>query len=205
MSLIAIATTAFVVALSGALSPGPLLATTVSRSIVYGARQGPLLIAGHAILELLMVILLIVGLGPYLKQSMVSKVISIVGGFMLVFMAIKTLKTPVVFQARENTEVSTGLTVFSGALVSLSNPYWAIWWATIGLAYLAIALPRGFSGILAFFLGHISADFFWYSFVSFSVSKGKTKISPVFFGIIIGICGVFLLGFGIFLIVKAFI
>ncbi|HXK45047.1 MAG TPA: LysE family transporter, partial [bacterium] len=71
--------------------------------------------------------------------------------------------------------------------------------------YLSIALPRGFAGLTAFFLGHISADFFWYTLVSYSISKGKTKFTPPVYRIVTVCCGIFLSLFGVFLIIKAFI
>ncbi len=206
MNLFAIASTSFIVALSGALSPGPLLAVTVNRSLVNGARAGPLLITGHSILEFLLVILLVAGFGTYLKHPVFAKISSIVGGCLLLWMAFNMMqKSAPDLTAQTNLKNFAGSSIFNGIVVSLSNPYWSIWWATIGLTYLSIALPRGFSGISAFFLGHISADFLWYATVSFSISKGKQKITPRIYGVISACCGIFLGIFGIFLITKAVI
>ena len=47
--------TSFVIALSGALAPGPLLAACISESTKHGFKSGPLMILGHAILEIIMV------------------------------------------------------------------------------------------------------------------------------------------------------
>lgn len=206
MNLFTIATTSFIVAFSGALSPGPLLAVTVDRSLVKGAKEGPLLITGHSILELLLVILLVSGFSTYLKQPVFAKVSGILGGFFLLWMAFNIMqKSSSYLIAKTKLRNFPGSSIFSGIFVSLSNPYWSIWWATIGLTYLSIATPRGFQGITAFFLGHISADFLWYSIVSFSISKGKKKIRPRIHSIISACCGIFLGAFGVFLIVKAII
>ena len=62
-SLIAIFFTSMVVALSGAMMPGPLLTITITESTRRGVASGPLLIAGHAVLELVLVIALLFGLG----------------------------------------------------------------------------------------------------------------------------------------------
>ncbi len=56
----------FTLALSGALMPGPLLTVTVAESARIGFRAGPLLMTGHAVLELLLVIAIVYGLGPFL-------------------------------------------------------------------------------------------------------------------------------------------
>jgi threonine/homoserine/homoserine lactone efflux protein len=206
MNLFTIAASSFVVALSGAVSPGPLLAVTVTRSINYGAMEGPLLIAGHSILEFIMVVLLVAGFGTYFKQPLISNILGIIGGSVLVLMAVlmfKKLKSDFVVQA--DSSRMKGQSIFGGIIVSFLNPYWTIWWLTIGLAYLSIALPRGLSGVAAFFVGHILADFSWYSFVSYSISKGKKKISPLVYKVINTGCALFLMGFGIFLVVKTLI
>ncbi|MBW1681614.1 MAG: LysE family transporter [Deltaproteobacteria bacterium] len=82
----------FALALSGALMPGPLLTVTVSESARIGLRAGPLLITGHAILELLLVVALVLGLGPVLKDSLVMGIVALVGGGMLVWMGIDMIR-----------------------------------------------------------------------------------------------------------------
>jgi threonine/homoserine/homoserine lactone efflux protein len=88
----------------------------------------------------------------------------------------------------------------TGALMSLANPYWIIWWATIGLSYVLSARDFGPWGVAAFFAGHILVDFLWYTFVSVGIHKGR-KILPlkVYKGVI-GVCALFLLGYAGFLI-----
>ena len=54
---------AFVVALSGALMPGPLLAVTLGHSPRYGWIFGPLAILGHGILELGLISIIFLGAG----------------------------------------------------------------------------------------------------------------------------------------------
>jgi threonine/homoserine/homoserine lactone efflux protein len=87
--------------------------------------------------------------------------------------------------------------VLAGIVVSLSNPYWTIWWATIGLGYVIMGLKFGAAGIAVFFLGHICSDFAWYSFVSYGVAGGKRLLSEKVYQGIIAACGVALLLFGV--------
>jgi len=56
---------------------------------------------------------------------------------------------------------------------SLSNPYWVIVVATIGLGYLVSSLRFGIAGVALFFLGHISADLAWYSIISMLLQREK--------------------------------
>ena len=54
--------TSFLVGLSGALAPGPLLALDIRESTARGFWAGPYIATGHSLLELLVVVLLAVGL-----------------------------------------------------------------------------------------------------------------------------------------------
>ena len=92
LALAAIFGGSFALALSGALMPGPLLTVTVSESARIGSKAGPLLITGYGMLELLLVVALILGLGPFLKSPMVMGIIALVGGDMLVWMGIDMLR-----------------------------------------------------------------------------------------------------------------
>ena len=69
--LAGLASTSFIVALSGALMPGPLLTVTVGEAARRGFWAGPLIIVGHALLELALVLLLLVGLGAWLNRPLI--------------------------------------------------------------------------------------------------------------------------------------
>lgn len=86
--------------------------------------------------------------------------------------------------------------VAAGVLVSVANPYWIIWWATIGMAYIDKALDHGAAGVGSFFTAHILSDFAWLSLVAFGLVTGRRLMStPVYRGILMA-CGLFLLGLG---------
>jgi threonine/homoserine/homoserine lactone efflux protein len=128
----------FVLALSGALMPGPLLAATVGESVRHGPRAGPLLIAGHAVLEFALVAALFLGLAPLLTDHKVTAVIGIAGGAVLLWTAFGMVRTLPVLSLTKDKAMNRGQgrLIVSGILLSLSNPYWTIWWATFGLAYI---------------------------------------------------------------------
>jgi threonine/homoserine/homoserine lactone efflux protein len=202
MTLLALTVTSFVVALSGALAPGPVFAVTVVQSIRRGFRAGPLIVVGHAVLEFALILLLIAGLGTWLQRPAVSRVLGLVGGGILVLFGLLTLAGSRRATLEGSATTAPGSLVASGILVSLSNPYWSLWWAGIGLTYLAYALPFGVIGVVLFFLGHISADLLWFSLVSFSVSRGRRLFSPPVYRLVMAACGLFLLGFGLFLVLR---
>ena len=88
----------------------------------------------------------------------------------------------------------------AGILMSLANPYWIIWWATIGLGYVLHSQKLGFIGVVFFFIGHILGDLVWYSAISFAVGKGRKFFSNKTYRILVGACAVFLAFFAVWLI-----
>jgi len=197
----------FTLALSGALMPGPLLTVTIAESARIGFKAGPLLITGHALLELLLVIAIVHGLGPFLKSPPVMGVISLLGGGMLLWMGVDMARNSgglsLNRQATENKGKRAPHPLLVGVLASLSNPYWTLWWATIGLGYLVTAMKYGTKGVIVFFLGHIAADYAWYMLVSFGISRGKRLLKDRIYQIMIRICGIFLIGFGAWFLFSA--
>jgi len=196
LTLITIFSSSFLIALSGALMPGPLLTVTVSESTRRGAIAGPLVILGHAILELSLIAALLLGMAPLLQRSDVFVFISLAGGSILLWMAFSMFKSlpDLRLEVHSKDEKRKNL-VLTGILFSLVNPYWIIWWASIGLGYILHSVKYGIIGVVAFFLGHILADLAWYTLISFGVAKGKHFFSDVFYRRLIGCCASFLVIF----------
>lgn len=196
LSLTLLFTSSFVVALSGALMPGPLLTVTVSESGRRGAAAGPLMILGHAILELLLVLALLGGLAPFLRRDDVFVAVALAGGSILMWMAVSMFRSlpGLHLDLHEQEEGGRNL-VWTGILFSLANPYWTIWWASIGLGYILHSVKYGVLGVTAFFAGHILADLAWYASVSFGVARGRKFVSDNAYRGLIGGCALFLLVF----------
>ena len=196
LSLIAIFSSSFVIALSGALMPGPLLTVTVSESTQRGAIAGPLMILGHAILELSLVLALLSGLAPFLKRDEVFVVIALVGGCILFWMAVSMFRSLSTLRLELTGEQQKPRNlVLAGILMSIANPYWTIWWATIGLGYILHSVKFGIAGVIAFFIGHIMADLAWYALISFSVAKGRSLFNDTIYRRLIAGCALFLVIF----------
>ncbi len=190
--------TSFIVGLSGALMPGPLLTVTISQSAVRGWITGPLIVLGHGILELSLVVAVVFGFGRILAHGAATGAIGILGGAVLLWMggtmARDSRKIKLVMEGKKG--ISTLHPVWSGILVSLSNPYWIVWWATIGLSYIAFSMQMGTLGISLFYGGHILSDLVWYALISILVHFGKQWIPDRVFQTVILVCGIFLVGFG---------
>jgi threonine/homoserine/homoserine lactone efflux protein len=205
-SLFLIFGTAFVVGLSGAIMPGPVLAVAISESARRGFRAGPLLVLGHAIVELPLVVALAWGLSEVLEQSLVAGIIGVIGGLFLLGMSYALLRQA--RQAVSPLEVSSQphghvhWLIASGALLSIANPFWLLWWATVGTKLVLWSLAAGTIGVVVFFLGHILSDLGWYSMVSLVIARGKRLMSlRVYRGLLLT-CGLFLTGLGVYFVVS---
>ena len=189
--------TSFIVALSGALMPGPLLTVTVGEAARRGFWAGPLIILGHAILELALVILLLVGVGDWLHRPVILGLVGVVGAGMLGWMGLALMRASKHSHLEFDPQTQSGFhPVLSGIFLSLANPYWLIWWLTIGLGYVLFSAKYGIPGVALFYVGHILADFVWYSLVSGAVAQGRHFLSDRLYQGFLAGCGFFLVGFG---------
>jgi threonine/homoserine/homoserine lactone efflux protein len=207
MSLWGIFITAYVVGFSGALAPGPLLTLTVNESFRRGYKAGPQLITGHALLELLIVALIAGGLHR-LAGGPVYGVISFLGSGFLLWMgwqltsgaARGSIKLELDAAPEQNQK---GL-LFLGAATSLANPYFALWWLTVGAGYVVVAMNFGTVGVLAFFIGHILADYTWYTLVSSTIAGGRRFFTNTAYRAVVFCCGMFILVLAVYFFYSGF-
>ncbi len=191
--------TSFVVALSGALMPGPLLTVTVGEATRRGFWAGPLIILGHGILEMALVLLILAGVGSWLNRPLIMGSVGVVGGGMLAWMGLGLLRASRTSRLKFEDGQTSGLhPVWTGIFMSLANPYWLIWWLTIGLGYVLFAAKFGLPGVFLFFGGHILADLAWYSLVSATVAWGRNFFTDGLYRGFLAGCGCFLFLFSVY-------
>lgn len=221
------------VALSGALMPGPLLTVTIAQTARRGFLASVLLVAGHSLLELILVVGLVSGLGHFLKLRPVTGTVAVLGGLMLLWMGVGMIRDarrgaldiPQTSEVQgqvsssrfqvpssrsqvepetcnlkpETREHPTPRLIATGMAVSVSNPYWVIWWATVGLAGVTFfsALRQNVLGALgAFYVGHITGDIIWYLAVGAAISTGRRLLSARIYRGIVQVCALFLIFLG---------
>ncbi|MFP4248700.1 MAG: LysE family transporter [Armatimonadota bacterium] len=184
---------AFITGFSGAMMPGPMLVLVIGQ---VGAHQsmGPVwaIVAGHALLEIITVILLMVGLREAIQRPAVRGAIGLVGGAFLAYMGVDMM-----VHAGDVT-LNLGVTeagmpwlqlVLAGAFVCAVNPYFVGWWATIGTGQLAHTAPCNTSEYASFYLGHELSDLVWFAIVGLIVLTGATWLSPTVYMWLITVCG----------------
>ncbi|MBN1459322.1 MAG: LysE family translocator, partial [Armatimonadetes bacterium] len=196
---------ALVTGFSGAIVPGSLLAVVVRETVRVGWAAGPVMMIGHGLLELVAIVLLITGLIRFARSPGARGVIGVVGAVVLLYLGYQTLLIPgeegaqtVAAAAGDSGGSVTWLRlIWLGALMSMANPYWWLWWATIGVAHVAWAVQRGRLGGATYFTGHVLSDVVWYSALSLALGAGRTLLSPAVMRGIYVACAVFLVGLGV--------
>ncbi len=198
----------FFAALSGAVVPGPVFVVVVSESLKKGAKAGPLIVIGHLIIEAIIIAAILLGLDILLSSAQATKAISYVGGAVFLLMgamlinAARNVKGNI---AREsNTKLASHGLVVAGFLASASNPQFYFWWLATGIPTIAVALSSaGTAGFIAFLFGHAAADLVWFSFIGWSVEKGRSYLNPKAVKAILLGSAAFLLVFGVYLLLSA--
>ncbi len=208
MELILIFFNSFIVGFSGAMMPGPLLVVGIAETPRHGWQTGPIISIGHAIAEIAVVVLLSLGLVAVAENPIVVSAIGIVGGSALTLMGLKMgydiIRNRVNYDAVEGEQKGNHKLVGEGITATLANPYWFVWWGTIGLALIIDSLKFGYVGAIVFYFGHILSDFVWYTVVTIILWTGKKLIMGTGLRVLIGLCSIFLVYLGISFIIDGF-
>ena len=192
---------AFVISFSGAMLPGPITATVITM----GARNryaGELLAIGHGIIELPLMVLITLGMGRILELAATQIIIGLAGGAILFLMAAQML-TALRSSKSGETKVLRNNPVLAGIILSAGNPYFLLWWATVGLKLVIEARGFGVWAFGLFAMVHWLTDFMWFSALSWASFKGSTLMSERAQKKVLGVCAAVLFLFGVFFICSA--
>ncbi|HHV80470.1 TPA: LysE family transporter [bacterium] len=204
MEIITLFFTSFLVGFSGASTPGPLMTLVLAQSSIGGWKKSLEIISGHAILEGILLILLLFGLQPILEHPIFLRSFTLLGSVFLIYMGI-TLFISILnnrIEIKNSDPVKIPLTL-AGALTSLGNPYWLLWWITIGVSFITQAKNLLLPGILSFYTGHILADYTWYIFIGILGQGLSLPFWGKVYRYVLYFSSLFLFGFGLYFIYYA--
>jgi threonine/homoserine/homoserine lactone efflux protein len=200
LELLEMLTIGFVLGLTGALVPGPMLFVTIDTSLKRGWKAGPEIFVGHAILEFIICVLIIYGITAVSDSTVMA--ISILGGATLVIFGLMTMKSAKgAADSMHEHDKGTSKPILAGILTSASNPYFWIWWLAAGSALVLRGMEIGLIAAVMFMVGHWLADIGYFTVVSTSFSKGKKLMSPKVYERVLLSCGLFLVLFGSWFII----
>jgi threonine/homoserine/homoserine lactone efflux protein len=191
------------ISLSGALAPGPLLFTNLSNAPRWGWKGGIWLSIGHTFVEFPVILLIAFGLSFTIYLPLLQLVIAVLGGIVLIIFGI--------FQIRESLrpldqieQLDLAKTqpgrhpLLIGLIFSALNPFFIIWWFTVGAKIVLDALLfAALLGVIIMFLSHVWIDYVWLTGTAWLAQKGTQLVGSKGYKILIGVFGVLLIYFGL--------
>jgi len=191
---------AVLVSLSGVMAPGPLTVVVVGKG-ARSARAGAAIAVGHGVIEFPLMALLVVGLAPFFTRPAFAAWVGLAGGLVLLWMGadlVRTLRRPVVVSERRETSA-----LVAGILMTAGNPYFLVWWATVGATLVLRAWGFGFWRFALFAVVHWSLDLVWYFFLSAASHRGARLLGDRFRMGVSLVSGALLLYFGVRFVADA--
>ena len=158
-----------VITVSGAFMPGPLFAATIAKSY-NDPRAGIKVTAGHAVIEVPLIIAIFLGFDFIFKDQTVFAYIALIGGIILMYMGVSELRARKTIVAESDYGQGSFAT---GMITTVTNPYWVFWWATVGAALVTTAIGFGLIILPLFIATHLAVDLGWNHFVATTVNRSK--------------------------------
>lgn len=143
------------------------------------------------------------GFTHLLASSVAQKIIRLFGGLILIYMGFRMIKAEK--KTSGEYEDSGHGSLIAGILATGANPYFLLWWATIGTALIMNAKVFGFISFLVFAITHWLCDLLWNTFVTVTVFKSRRFWTKRMHEIIFVFCFVVLVGFGTWFVISALI
>jgi threonine/homoserine/homoserine lactone efflux protein len=198
--LLAALGTVIITSLSGVMMPGPMFTVTLAKSLK-SPWAGVMVSLGHAVVEVPVIVLVYFGVARFLQHDLVQLVLSVAGGGMIVWMGVG------LFRARRELSAQGKDTSYSaftaGILMSGLNPFFLVWWVTVGGLLLVTFLNSvGTWGLPLFVVVHWLCDLVWLAMVSFTIYRTHSFWGPRVQEIVFVILSAFLGYFGGVFIVQ---
>ena len=189
------------ISLSGVMAPGPITAVAIAT----GARNrfaGVLMALGHGMVKFPLMIVIVLGAGHFLQTEPARIGIGLVGGAFLLFMGIQMLRSLRSCNLQETVGAKQG-PLMAGIVLSGGNPYFLVWWATVGLALATKATSLGVWAFVLFAIVHWFCDLVWLTLLSWASFKGSHWFGDRVQQGVLLICGGALLLFGMYFLYDA--
>jgi threonine/homoserine/homoserine lactone efflux protein len=180
-----------------------MFAVTLAKSLK-SPWAGVLVSLGHAVVEVPLILLVYFGLAQFFENIIVSLVLAMLGGGMIIWMGISLFRARRAM-AREGRDTTYNAFV-AGILMSGLNPFFLVWWVTVGSLLLMNFLEAvGNWGLPLFIIVHWLCDLIWLSLVSVVIYRTRTFWRPRFQEWVFIVLALALLYFGGQFIVRGII
>jgi len=187
-----------VISFSGVMAPGPMFAVTLAKSYK-SPWAGTQIALGHAVIEVPLILLIYFGFAQFFQDNIVRLVLSVLGSGMIIWLGISMFRARVEVTQKGKDLPYNAFT--AGILTSVFNPFFLVWWATIGSMLIMRILDFGTVGLIVFVIVHWLCDLIWLSLVSNVIYRthalwGRRIQEWLFIA-----CSLLLVGFGIWFLI----
>lgn len=165
------------VSLSGVMSPGPVTAATVAAG-VRRRHAGTWIALGHALVEFPLMLLVVLGAETVFKAGWFRVGVGLAGGAILLLMAGSMLAGSSRPAQADEPTAKAASPLWTGVVVTGGNPYFLLWWATVGLAIATQAIELGLFAFVLFVVVHWLCDVVWLEVLSRASYKGVSLLGP---------------------------
>lgn len=200
------------ISVTGAMMPGPVTAAAIAKGF-HQKWAGLHIAIGHALVEFPTIALIALGFSAVLRDHWVNIGIGLLGGAMLVFIGVSMVlsRGGVVERLRGARDGSKSggpaakapadpfpyHPVIAGVMTTASNPYYFLWWATLGAALTMNALEFGLAVLVVFAVLHWSIDLGWDVLLSYTVHKSRGLWDDRVYAAVFAFCGGVMVFFGV--------
>jgi threonine/homoserine/homoserine lactone efflux protein len=200
------AATVIILSASGALAPGPLFFVTVSHGIKSGTKSGILFSIAHSLVEFSLVMLLALGLLSVANVPAVRLAVGVAGGAALIVFGAMQIRSSFSYKPEETKtgqSATRNLFLIGLALTGL-NPYFIVWWLTVGANLIFISLEfAGLAGVVFMFVCHVWVDYAWLILVSGFAKRSSKILRFKWYRILMTVFGAVLIYFGLTFLIDS--
>ncbi len=157
---------------------------------------------GHAVVEMPLILLLAVGIAPLLASAAVQVGIGLAGGAVLLFLGAQSLLGLRAARPDSNAVLERH-PFWTGIAMTAANPYFLVWWATVGLALAVQASALGPAALILFGIVHWLCDLAWLEALSWAGFHGARNLGVKSRTVISVLCAAVLIGFGLKFLFEA--
>ena len=187
---------------SGVISPGPLLAANVMQGIRGGTIAGIKVATGHTIIELPLIFSLAGGIIILDSFSNMKFLIYALGGLGLFIFAGLQINS-VLRQNKDQIPKLKHGAFLAGIVFTGLNPFFILWWLTIGMKLISDALSLWSTiGLIVLFGFHIWMDYVWLGSTAYFSKKSTKAVSGRAINALILGLSLVLIYFGVDMIIK---
>ena len=197
--MLAILLSVVVISFSGVMMPGPMFAVALAKSY-RSPWAGAQISLGHAVIEVPLILLIYFGFAQFFQNIIVQLVLSVLGGGMIIWLGISMFRARTEVMQKGKDRSYSAFT--AGIIMSGLNPFFLLWWATIGSMLIMRIIVFGVIGLAAFIVVHWMCDLIWLSFVSTLVYKTHSLWGRRFQEWVFICCSLLLVGFGTWFLVS---